>query len=74
MTFSPQSNVDLGNKIGQTFGLGQFLDRHLGWRSQDPTLDIWSNFVKKKKRKAFYQRRSHKDDSFSKSHPILHKK
>ena len=24
----------------------RFLDRHLGWRSQDPTLDIWSNFQK----------------------------
>ena len=33
-----------------------FLDRHHAWRSQDPTLDIWSNFMKKKKkkRKAFY--------------------
>ena len=24
------------------------LDRHHAWRSLDPTLDIWSNFVKKK--------------------------
>ena len=23
------------------------LDRHHAWRSLDPTLDIWSNFVKK---------------------------
>ena len=31
------------------------LDRHHAWRSLDPTLDIWSNFVKKKrKEKAFY--------------------
>ena len=28
-----------------------FLDRHLGWRSLDPTLDISSDFVKKKKEK-----------------------
>ena len=27
-----------------------FLDRHLGWRSLDPTLDISSDFVKKKKK------------------------
>ena len=26
-----------------------FLDRHHAWRSLDPTLDIWSNFVKKEK-------------------------
>ena len=26
-----------------------FLDRHLGWRSQDPTLDLSPNFVKKRK-------------------------
>ena len=26
-----------------------FLDRHPVWRSLDPTLDIWSNFVKEKK-------------------------
>ena len=26
-----------------------FLDRHLVWRSLDPTLDIWSNFVKKRR-------------------------
>ena len=26
-----------------------FLDRHLEWRSQDPTLDISPNFVKKEK-------------------------
>ena len=24
-----------------------FLDRHHAWWSLDPTLDIWSNFVKK---------------------------
>ena len=24
----------------------KFLDRHHAWRSLDPTLDIWSNFVK----------------------------
>ena len=28
-----------------------FLDRHHAWRSLDPTLDIWSNFVKKKEKK-----------------------
>ena len=28
----------------------QILDRHLGWRSLDPTLDISSDFVKKKKK------------------------
>ena len=28
-----------------------FLGRHFGCRPLDPTLDIWSNFVKKKKRK-----------------------
>ena len=34
----------------------QFLGRHFGCRPQDPTLDVWSNFVKKRKekRKAFY--------------------
>ena len=26
-----------------------FLDRHHAWQSLDPTLDIWSNFMKKKK-------------------------
>ena len=26
-----------------------FLDRHHVWRSLDPTLDIWSNFMGKKK-------------------------
>ena len=26
--------------------VGIFLDRHHVWRSLDPTLDIWSNFVK----------------------------
>ena len=36
-----------------------FLGRHFGCRPLDPTLDIWSNFVKKKKKKkrkkkAFY--------------------
>ena len=31
----------------------QFLGRHFGCRPLDPTLDIWSNFVKKEK-KAFY--------------------
>ena len=31
------------------------LGRHFGCRPLDPTLDIWSNFVKKKKeKKAFY--------------------
>ena len=29
------------------------LDRHHEWRSLDPTLDISSTFVKKKKKKAF---------------------
>ena len=32
----------------------QLLDRHLVWRSLDPILDIWSDFVKKKRKKAFY--------------------
>ena len=27
---------------------GKFLGRHFGCRPLDPTLDIWSNFVKKK--------------------------
>ena len=31
-----------------------FLGLHLGWRPLDPTLDIWSNFVKKEEKKAFY--------------------
>ena len=26
------------------------LDRHHAWQSLDPTLDIWSDFVKKKKK------------------------
>ena len=36
----------------------KFLGRHFGCRPLDPTLDIWSNFVKKekkkKRKKAFY--------------------
>ena len=34
----------------------RILGRHFGCRPLDPTLDIWSNFVKKekKKKKAFY--------------------
>ena len=28
-----------------------FLGRHFGCRPLDPTLDIWSNFVKKRKKK-----------------------
>ena len=38
--------------------MAMFLDRHHAWQSLDPTLDIWSNFVKRKekkrKKKAFY--------------------
>ena len=34
--------------------MAMFLDRHHAWQSLDPTLDIWSNFVKRKeKKKAF---------------------
>ena len=29
---------------------GKFLGRHFGCRPLDPTLDIWSNFVKKKEK------------------------
>ena len=29
------------------FSTLHILDRHHAWRSLDPTLDIWSNFVKK---------------------------
>ena len=28
--------------------VSMFLDRHDAWRSLDPTLDIWSNFAKRK--------------------------
>ena len=31
------------------FSTLHILDRHHAWRSLDPTLDIWSNFVKKEK-------------------------
>ena len=31
-----------------------FLDRHHAWQSLDPTLDIWSNFMKKKKALTYY--------------------
>ena len=34
--------------------LWRFLDRHHAWRSLDPTLDIWSNFVKKKHFDSFF--------------------
>ena len=47
-----------------------FLDRHHAWRSLDPTPDIWSNFVKKKKKK-----RKHFTSSFAilfLSPPLLH--
>ena len=37
----PKNNKDLLDLLG----------RHFGCRPLDPTLDIWSNFVKKKKRK-----------------------
>ena len=32
----------------------KFLGRHFGCRPLDPTLDIWSNFVKRKKKKKHF--------------------
>ena len=43
--------------LAKTDDFSQLLGRHFGCRPLDPTLDIWSNFVKKKKekrKKAFY--------------------
>ena len=34
--------------------VAMILDRHLEWRSLDPTLDISSPFVKRKKHSAFF--------------------
>ena len=51
--------------------LNLILDRHRAWRSLDPTLDIWSNFVKKEKKK----KEKHFTSSFAilfLSPPLLH--
>ena len=56
-TICPKSSLSLlevldnqiRNEINVMKENKMFLDRHLGWRSLDPTLDISSDFVKKKK-------------------------
>ena len=57
-TICPKSSLSLlevldnqiRNEINVMKENKMFLDRHLGWRSLDPTLDISSHFVKKKEK------------------------